>query len=78
LDADARQRLLAILSRSAGESRSLWDQVKREPKRSTVPQFKDSWIAYTGCNNRTLQPVLLRRFRKLKSGNLQPRLDRSI
>src|SRR6516162_2615001 len=29
------------LSRSAGESRSLWDQVKREPKRSTVPQFKD-------------------------------------
>src|SRR6516165_4813495 len=41
LDADARQRLLAILSRSAGESRSLWDQVKREPKRSTVPQFKD-------------------------------------
>src|SRR6201997_1915903 len=41
LDADARQSLLAILSRSAGESRSLWDQVKREPKRSTVPQFKD-------------------------------------
>jgi Domain of unknown function (DUF4158) len=41
LDAGARQRLLAILSRSAGESRSLWDQVKREPKRSTVPQFKD-------------------------------------
>jgi TnpA family transposase len=41
LDAGARQSLLAILSRSAGESRSLWDQVKREPKRSTVPQFKD-------------------------------------
>src|SRR6516165_11773415 len=41
LDADAKQRLLTILSRSAGESRSLWDQVKREPKRSTVPQFKD-------------------------------------
>jgi Domain of unknown function (DUF4158) len=41
LNSDARQRLLAILSRSAGESRSLWDQVKREPKRSTVPQFKD-------------------------------------
>jgi hypothetical protein len=41
LDEDARQRLLAILSRPAGEPRSLWDQVKREPKRSTVPQFKD-------------------------------------
>jgi hypothetical protein len=41
LDVDARQRLLAILSRPAGEPRSLWDQVKREPKRSTVPQFKD-------------------------------------
>jgi hypothetical protein len=41
LDADARQRLRAILIRSTGESRSLWDQVKREPKRSTVPQFKD-------------------------------------
>jgi hypothetical protein len=27
LDAGARQRLLTILSRSAGESRSLWDQV---------------------------------------------------
>ena len=23
------------------ESRSLWDQVKREPKRSTVPQLRD-------------------------------------
>jgi hypothetical protein len=41
LDADARHRLLAILSRPLGESRSLWDQVKREPKRSTVPQLKD-------------------------------------
>ncbi len=41
LEVDARQRLLAILSRPAGEPRSLWDQVKREPKRSTVPQFKD-------------------------------------
>src|SRR5580693_3625796 len=41
LDEDARQRLLAILSRPAGEPHSLWDQVKREPKRSTVPQFKD-------------------------------------
>jgi hypothetical protein len=37
LEVDARQRLLAILSRAAGEPRSLWDQVKREPKRSTVP-----------------------------------------
>jgi Domain of unknown function (DUF4158) len=35
LDAGARHRLLAILSRPLGESRSLWDQVKREPKRST-------------------------------------------
>jgi hypothetical protein len=41
LEVGARQRLLAILSRPPGESRSLWDQVKREPKRSTVPQFKD-------------------------------------
>lgn len=41
LDAGARHRLLAILSRPLGESHSLWDQVKREPKRSTVPQLKD-------------------------------------
>jgi hypothetical protein len=41
LGADARQRLRALLSRPAGAARSLWDQVKREPKRSTVPQFKD-------------------------------------
>jgi hypothetical protein len=41
LDAGARHRLLAILSRPFDESRSLWDQVKREPKRSTVPQLKD-------------------------------------
>src|SRR6516162_8486766 len=67
LDADARQRLLAILSRSAGESRSLWDQVKREPKRSTVPQFKDFLDHLHCCNNRILQQVLSRRFRKLKS-----------
>jgi Domain of unknown function (DUF4158) len=33
LEVDARQRLLAILSRPTGEPRSLWDQVKREPKR---------------------------------------------
>ena len=44
LDAGARHRLLAILSRPFGESRSLWDQVKREPKRSTVPQLKE--LAY--------------------------------
>ena len=40
LDAGARHRLLAILSRPLGES-PLWDQVKREPKPSTVPQLKD-------------------------------------
>jgi hypothetical protein len=42
LDADARQRLLAILSRSAGESRSLWDQVvhpsSQEDLRSPQPK----------------------------------------
>ena len=41
LDAGARHRLLTILSRPFGESRSLWDQVKSEPKRSTVPQLKE-------------------------------------
>jgi hypothetical protein len=30
LEMDARQRLLAILSRLAGEPRSLWDQVKMQ------------------------------------------------
>jgi TnpA family transposase len=41
LDAAGKQKLLAILSRPAGEPRSLWDRVKREPKRPTVPQMKD-------------------------------------
>jgi TnpA family transposase len=41
LDADARQRLLAILRRPEGESRSLWDRIKREPKRPTVLQLKE-------------------------------------
>jgi hypothetical protein len=41
IDADAKQRIQSILSRPADEPRSQWDQVKREPKRSTVPQLKD-------------------------------------
>jgi hypothetical protein len=40
LDVDARQRLLAILSRPASESRSLWDQVKREPKRFRMDAYR--------------------------------------
>ncbi len=41
LDMVSRQRLLSILNRPEAECRSLWDQVKREPKRSTVHQMKD-------------------------------------
>lgn len=41
LDEDTRQRLLAVLSRPEGAPRSLWEQVKREPRRSTVSQLKD-------------------------------------
>jgi TnpA family transposase len=37
----AKQRLLALLTRPEGESRSIWDQVKCEPKRSTVPQLRN-------------------------------------
>ena len=35
------QLLLTILKRPDKGSQSLWDQIKREPKRSTVPQLKD-------------------------------------
>lgn len=41
LSNDARQRLLAVLSRPEEKSRSLWDQVKHEPKRATVTQLKE-------------------------------------
>ena len=41
LDATAKQKLFAILTRPSGEPRSLWDKVKREPKRPTVPSTKD-------------------------------------
>src|ERR1700751_2867573 len=37
----ARQRLLIITSRINGESRSLWERIKHEPKQSTAPQMKD-------------------------------------
>src|ERR1700756_99271 len=36
-----RQRLLIITSRINGESRSLWERIKHEPKQSTAPQMKD-------------------------------------
>ena len=41
LDKDAKQQLLDVLSCPEGESRSLWDRVKQEPKRSTVTHLKD-------------------------------------
>jgi TnpA family transposase len=41
LDALAKQQLLALLMRPPGEPRSLWDRVKREPKRPTAPHMKD-------------------------------------
>jgi Domain of unknown function (DUF4158) len=41
LDATAKQKLFGILTRSSGESRSLWDKVKREPKRPTTANMKD-------------------------------------
>jgi len=37
-------RLLTILKRPDKGSQSLWDQIKREPKRSTVPQLKNFMI----------------------------------
>jgi hypothetical protein len=42
LDAEARQRLQALLRREEGEARSVWDRLKREPSRATVPQFKET------------------------------------
>ena len=36
LDATAKQKLFGILTRPSGEPRSLWDKVKREPKRPTT------------------------------------------
>jgi hypothetical protein len=41
LDATAKQKLFGILTRPSGEPRSLWDKVKREPKRLTVANMKD-------------------------------------
>jgi len=40
LDAPARERLQALLRREEGEARSVWDRLKHEPRRATVPQFK--------------------------------------
>ena len=40
LDVEARQRLQSLLRREEGETRSVWDRLKREPGRPTVPQFK--------------------------------------
>ena len=42
LDGEARQRLQALLRREEGEARSVWDRLKREPGRPTVPQFKEA------------------------------------
>jgi TnpA family transposase len=41
LDATAKQKLFGILTRPSGEPRSLWDKVKREPKRPTAANMKD-------------------------------------
>lgn len=41
LDEATKQRLLAVLSRPVGATRSLWEQLKQEPKRSTVTQLKE-------------------------------------
>ena len=68
LDAGARHRLLAILSRPLGESRSLWDQVKREPKRSTVPQLKDFLDHLRWLQEQNVAASAFRRFRRLKFG----------
>ena len=42
LDDQARQRLQALLRREEGEIYSVWDRLKREPGRPTVPQFKEA------------------------------------
>jgi hypothetical protein len=42
LDEPARQRLQSLLRREEGEARSVWDRLKREPGRATVPQFKET------------------------------------
>lgn len=41
LDEATRGRLLALLAPPQGPTRSLWDQVKREPRRATVTQLRD-------------------------------------
>ena len=41
LDTSAKEKLFGILTRPSGEPRSLWDKVKREPKRPTVANMKD-------------------------------------
>lgn len=42
LDANAQQLLGTLFQRETDESRSLWDKIKREPRRTTVPQLKES------------------------------------
>lgn len=41
LDATARAQLLTLLTRAAGDLRSPWDRVKREPKRPTVRHLEE-------------------------------------
>jgi Domain of unknown function (DUF4158) len=41
LEATARARLLTLLTRAAGDLRSPWDRVKREPKRPTVRHLEE-------------------------------------
>ncbi len=41
LDDATRQRLLELLSPPQGLTRSLWEQIKREPGRATVTQLRD-------------------------------------
>jgi hypothetical protein len=41
LDATARARVFTLLTRAAGDPHSLWDRVKREPKRPTVRHLEE-------------------------------------
>lgn len=41
MEEKTRQRLHKILACPEGSSRSLWDQIKQEPKRSTVPHLRE-------------------------------------
>jgi len=55
LRAEDRQQLQALLQREEGEARSVWDRLKREPSRATVPEFNATMAHLHWNRNYTME-----------------------